>query len=473
MPSGLTGSQDKFKKEKSDQKSVSVSSIKVIQTTLEKRIYLTGQSRFKYKIPLISKNSGEVLSVSKFEGEKVKKGDVILKTDDKYLLIQKKGLELQCDKTNTTLKKQRMIYEMKKKQYQNNLQISDYEVDLRKQGLLKLNRGARSEELVEMEENLKKADALYGNAKKNFTRINNLYKKKSVSSQAFDEANSQLISAKSQYFATKARNNLLKKGSRVEDKKTGKISLDISKIKLSNLKLDEENLKAMEFDIEGLELSVKEFENRISEVDEKIKDTLLKAPFDGVLSDRAVGPGEMVSPQKSLFILASVDQCELEFVVGEKSFAKLSTGMSVDVFFPYRGIKIKCKLNRLIPHKDRETGRYTAFSDFKSSQGILLSEGEFCRADVIIDKKDNVLVLPKKIIVYNDDQHYVYRLVAKKNDSVNYVAEKVKIKLGFSNDDFVEVMPGSLNEGDQIVNEGKDVLLGGETVMLISGKAKE
>ncbi len=471
--SSLNASDIKNKKNSKNAKAVNVTVVKVIRSILERRIYLTGQTKYKFKIPLLSKSSGEVLVVSKLEGQKVKKDDVILRTDDKYLRFQKKGLELQKAKTETSLKKQKMIYEMKKKQYQNNLIISDYEVDLRKQGLLKLNRGARTEELDEMKENLKKAEALYANAKKNFARIDNLYKKKSVSSQAFDEANSQLISAKSQYFATSARNKLLIKGSRVEDKKTGKISLDISKIKFSNLKLDEENLKAMKFDIEGLELSVKEFENRISEVKEKIEDTILKCPFDGTILERTVGVGEVVSPQKSLFMLGSSSLCEAEFIVGEKSFARLRAGMDVEIYFPYRNLKMKCKLNRLVPYKNRETGRYTAFAEVKASQDIILAEGEFCRGDVITDKKENILRIPKKLTVLLDEKHYIFRIMSKKTDKGNIVAEKVKIKLGLSNDDFVEVISGNLLEGDLIIDEGKDVLLGGENLKIISEKVSE
>jgi HlyD family secretion protein len=78
--------------------------------------------------------------------------------------------------------------------------------------------GARPQELEAAEKSYLQAKAQYELLEKTFTRMNNLHKDSVVSSQEFDQVQTQYISARELMDAAKAKYEMVKEGARQEDK---------------------------------------------------------------------------------------------------------------------------------------------------------------------------------------------------------------------------------------------------------------
>jgi len=62
-----------------------------------------------------------------------------------------------------------------------------------------------------------------------------------------------------------------------------------------------------------------------------VSDGLVRAPFDGIVSERGVSAGEWVAPGRSLFTLVDSDPLKVELSVPESSVAAIALGQSVSI----------------------------------------------------------------------------------------------------------------------------------------------
>jgi membrane fusion protein, multidrug efflux system len=79
-----------------------------------------------------------------------------------------------------------------------------------------------------------------------------------------------------------------------------------------------------------------------------VTDGVVRAPFDGVVSDRGVTAGEWVTPGRSLFTLVDADPLKLELSVPEASVPAIALGQVVTVTTVARpGVAYRAKVTRL------------------------------------------------------------------------------------------------------------------------------
>ncbi len=82
--------------------------------------------------------------------------------------------------------------------------------------------------------------------------------------------------------------------------------------------------------------------------------------------------------------------------------------------------------------------------------GLKLRPGMFVKADVVVDKADSVIIIPKDVILSNRNRKYVY--VVEKNTAIVR-----NIKTGLEDEDNIQVTEG-LNENDNLVIRGYETL---------------
>jgi len=85
--------------------------------------------------------------------------------------------------------------------------------------------------------------------------------------------------------------------------------------------------------------------------------------------------------------------------------------------------------------------------------------GAFVRVEIKTDTKQNAVLIPKKAVVEEDGQHFVF--VADKES-----ASRVKVSLGYQREDQVEVL-GGLKVGQQVVVAGQGALKKGSKIRVI------
>jgi len=195
----------------------------------------------------------------------------------------------------------------------------------------------------------------------------------------------------------------------------------------------------------------------------RLEYTRILAPFSGRVTERLVAPGQHLVAGTTLFRLVDSDPLLACVYLPEKLAARIAVGQAVRIVpdsAPER--ELPGTVLRIAPIVDTRTGTVKVTCRV-SGREDLLRPGSFVRVQVETDMHADVLVIPKRALVPEGGETYVFKAVA---DSV----VKVSITTGYADADRVEVLAG-LAEGDRVVSVGTGSLKTGTKVEDLAGKA--
>lgn len=217
---------------------------------------------------------------------------------------------------------------------------------------------------------------------------------------------------------------------------------DINKAELDNAKLNME-LAQEKFDLlqKGVTSTGKNENTIIS-------------PINGTVLEKLVNEGDPVVPLTSyqagtaLLSLAPLEELIFKGTVDEIDVGKLSEGMKCDVkigALPDR--KLTGTLSKISPKAKKQDN--TTLFDLEivldKEEAKTLRAGYSANADIIISKKDSVLVVPERLVTFAGDTARV-----EVQDTLNGAVETRDIKTGLSDGLNIEVVEG-LALGDKVV----------------------
>jgi len=175
----------------------------------------------------------------------------------------------------------------------------------------------------------------------------------------------------------------------------------------------------------------------------RLGDTVIKAPFSGLIVRRDREPGDIVVPGTSIFMLISTKELWISAWVDETEMSRVAAGQRARVIFrsepdhPYPG-----KVMRLGREADRETRQFIV--DVKPDNlPVNWAVGQ--RAEVFIKTahKADAVLLPSKAILREEEKIGV--LVEKDGRAVWR-----SIKIGLRGREEVEILEG-LNPGETVI----------------------
>ncbi|MGA9572542.1 MAG: efflux RND transporter periplasmic adaptor subunit [Lysobacterales bacterium] len=173
-------------------------------------------------------------------------------------------------------------------------------VEAQKAVVARLESGSRPQEIRQAHANVAAATAKLVDARATFDRTKSLSANQAISRQALDDAQARIDMARADLKVAQESLALLLEGPRAED-------------------------------IEEARASLKAGEAQLALALEVLKDTELHAPADGVIRNRILEPGDMVTPQTPVFTMALVDPVWVRTYAPESELGKLVPGMSAEV----------------------------------------------------------------------------------------------------------------------------------------------
>ncbi|MCW8333194.1 efflux RND transporter periplasmic adaptor subunit [Vibrio paucivorans] len=184
--------------------------------------------------------------------------------------------------------------------------------------------------------NLKSSQARLPAAEAKYKRYQGLYKKGSISKEAYDDAEAN-------YFSLSA-------------------------------------------DIESLRASIARRE--------------IKAPFAGVVGIRNVYLGQYLQAGTDIVRLEDTSVMRLRFTVPQTDISRISLGQEVDIFVDaYPEKPFKGSISAIEPAVNIQSGLIQVQADIPNSDGTLRS-GMFARANIILPKLENQVTLPQTAITF-------------------------------------------------------------------------
>jgi membrane fusion protein, multidrug efflux system len=186
-----------------------------------------------------------------------------------------------------------------------------------------------------------------------------------------------------------------------------------------------------------------------------LSDATVRAPFDGIVSERYVGVGEYVQPSSRVAQIVQADPLRLELTAGESEAGAIRVGQKVS-------FKVKAFADRefeatvrYVAPSLRDTTRDLVFEAIASNADGALKAGMFAMALLEVGTEENV-TLPKTALRTNRDDVRAFVVTA------GHLEERI-LKTGVDLGDRVAIRRG-IAAGEKVVASGVDALKDGQQV---------
>jgi membrane fusion protein (multidrug efflux system) len=226
---------------------------------------------------------------------------------------------------------------------------------------------------------------------------------------------------------------------------------------------DEANYKAMKAaydlalqDVTNMQAAIKQDEAALDLARKKLRDTSIRAPFDGFIKERDVTVGQYLkaaTTPTSAFGIVNIDPMRARLKVPEKMAAWVSVGQPIEVTveaFPDR--TFKGKIWRINPSVDPTTRTFDV-EGLVENHEKLLKPGFFTKSSILTSKVETVLMIPRKSMSYAYGIYKVYVVNGSK-------VRETEVKIGDQTGEDVEILEG-VKEGDRLAlaAEGQELAL--------------
>lgn len=266
-------------------------------------ITLPGRARAATQATLFFRVSAPLARIHANPGDQVKRGDILLELDDR--------------------------------DYRRQVQVMESKLKSARAGLLKMETGARPEDVKILAANLSAAQADLALARKQLERHAILHKTQAVTEQAYDRAKTSVQSLEARVTALKEQVARDTKGARQEDILTARAGIE--------------------------ELNV-----RLAIARDQLNDTRLTAPFDGVVTRRIPDAYEMVAQGAPVMMLDDISRLEIPVDVPEthvRQVLRQKKGAGVNsrfaaLFLTTGNRQYPARLTEYSSRADQATGTY-------------------------------------------------------------------------------------------------------------------
>jgi len=195
----------------------------------------------------------------------------------------------------------------------------------------------------------------------------------------------------------------------------------------------------------------------------ELEDTLIVAPYEGVISLHKISIGTSVSPEMELLKITDIDPMKVDFKVPAKFYAYLNIGQSVEIFVDSVPDQIFVGEIEAIDSQVDPNAQQIAVRATVNNENRILKPGLLARVKIIVGSKDDSLIVPAEAVESNGDQSYVYKVIEHPEQPGVYVVFKVPITIGIQEEERVEITRGIYNN-DIIVVVGQQKLKDGYPV---------
>ncbi len=214
-----------------------------------------------------------------------------------------------------------------------------------------------------------------------------------------------------------------------------------------------------EIDFQMARVGIEQAESALTLANLQLDDTTITAPFDGVVAELYITEGSMAGPQSPVILQIS-NEVEVSIEVEESRIGQVYQGQSASLqVSAYPGQEFPAAVTSISPIADQDTRTFTVKIRPVNGDNELRS-GMYANAQLLIDEKQDTLLIPRDALTTINDQPVVYVVDG------DQVAQR-DVTIGLSNDDQIEILSG-LTAGDSIVISGQANLVDGAKIEVVN-----
>ncbi len=213
-------------------------------------------------------------------------------------------------------------------------------------------------------------------------------------------------------------------------------------------------------DYDKAEFTLKQSEIDYKDAKVKFDKSMIKAPFEGVITERYITVGQYVSPSQKAFSIVNTKILKAIVYVPEENVARLNIGQKVILESDTTNKEFEGRVEKISSVVDPESGTVKVTIRVKPDKDV--RPGMFVNVKIVTDTRKNVLLVPKKAVIYQNDRKFVFVV-----DPGSKKVKKFELKAGYQNKDYFECLNKDFNENTLIVVAGQNTLKDGDKVRVV------
>ena len=215
-----------------------------------------------------------------------------------------------------------------------------------------------------------------------------------------------------------------------------------------------------------LATTVEKNELALADARRQLSYTQVRAPIAGTITERLVNLGDQVTVNQAMFRIVDFDSIVARIYVPEKDMVQLHAGEPARLRADALGDQMfRGSIDRISPVVDPNTGTVKVTVATPRQDG--LRPGMYVEVQLVTATHAQALLLPKRAVVYDNDQMYVFRMKGKGAKSRR--VERLRVTPLLESAEYIEPEAAlGLRPGDRLVIAGQSGLKDGSLVRLPS-----
>lgn len=187
----------------------------------------------------------------------------------------------------------------------------------------------------------------------------------------------------------------------------------------------------------------------------------ITSPIDGVIATVSAEEGDMIAQAMPPITIIDIDTLYFNINVPDSDINKLRVDQEVKVHVDALNKDMDGIVESISPAIDMKTQAFLVTIKVNNDEKNIRA-GMFGKANIILDRKEQVITIPKNAVIMQGGKNYVFIV---DNDT----AYRREIGTGLDDGENVEVLSG-ISQGDNVVVKGQDYLKDGVKVNIVRGE---
>lgn len=423
--------------------------------TVSQTLSVTGDVTTSQDTQIGSKTSGRLAAVYVNDGDTVKAGQLIATLDNTAIQNQLQQAMAAMSGAQSQYAQARLNAVIGPSKTSASVATAEANLKSAQAALKKAEAGARPEERIQIDWQVKSAKTNLDTAQKDLDRKKDLVAQGALAKSELDAAQNTYMAALTQYNATLQNQVMTKEGTRSEDLLVAQEAVRSAEGALANAKAAKELDPLLNDQVITAKAQVETAQAQINIAKQALADTEIRAPYDGRIAGKPMQAGTVVTPGQGIVRLIGSTGLYFEGDVPESAVDSVQPGKTTSVkidALPGRTFvgyvvnvsPVSQDLGRLFQARIQINGDLSG-----------VKPGMFASGDILLKSIPNATVVPSSAVVQRDGKSVVFIVDGAK-------AHQVPVTTGLSQDNYIQVQ--GLVAGQQVVVRGMEDLVDGTPV---------
>ena len=395
------------------------------------------------------------------EGSTVEPNEVLCRIDATEFENRKQELELSVLRAETQLAEARANLTIQQSDNAAAIKKAEFALEKAQKELKKYEMGDAPKESANLEVAISEANTNYERAKKKYDDSQKLVEHEYITQSEVEQDRIEAERTEIKLASARRDLELFTEYTYPMTMREKEIAVADAQRELDNAELRAESrLRNAQTAVQSAESELEQLNKRLKELIEEIDNCVIKAPAPGLVlygdpkrwwSRREVKIGGEIWGGRTLFTIPDLRVMQVRLRVHEADINKIAEELTATVTMDtYPGLVLRGTVTKVgkvaddsSPWNEDEVKKFTVDITLEPVEDVELRPGISAKAEVFVEKLEDVLYVPLQCVMIEEGQHYAFALIDGE-------AQRVEVEVAATNDAYVQVTNG-LTEGQRVL----------------------